>query len=298
VDRSTVDRAAREVFGDAPLPATQLLRQWGAAGLGLAALVGVGATLWWTLQRAQTAAPTSAMAPTTATESSPAASGPGSLPAGGTVLATGPTPAAATASATGEHANAPEADLPRLLAGARRSESAAWRDLVPLWGLPASDGLNCEGLARQQLPCWRASGGFAELRALGRPVLLQWRDARGGTVYLPLLGLGSSQAVVLLEGRAHRLPLATLAGLWRGEFTTLWRSPPGYREATADPLAAPFSSWLASRLPGDAKQPTAARVAAFQVAQGLRPDGVAGPLTLMLLNQASGVPEPRLATLP
>jgi hypothetical protein len=25
---------------------------------------------------------------------------------------------------------------------------------------------------------------------------------------------------------------------------------------------------------------------------------VAGPLTLMLLNQASGVPEPRLATLP
>jgi general secretion pathway protein A len=37
-----------------------------------------------------------------------------------------------------------------------------------------------------------------------------------------------------------------------------------------------------------------ARVAAFQVARGLPPDGVAGPLTVMLLNRATGVDEPRL----
>ncbi len=300
VDRSTVDRAAKEVFGDAPLPATQLLRQWGAAGLALAAMLGVGATLWWTLQRAQTTPPAAA------TRSASAAAANAGLPTTAALNAkpadaarpSAPAAPAEPAAANDTHANAPEADLPRLLAGARRSDSAAWRDLAPLWGLPASDGLNCEGLARQQLPCWRASGGFAELRALRRPVLLQWRDSRGGTLHVPLLGLGTQQALVLLDGRAHRLPLSTLAGLWRGEFTTLWRSPPGYRETVAEPLPAPFSSWLASRLPGDAKQPTTARVAAFQMTQGLRPDGVAGPLTLMLLNQASGVPEPRLATLP
>ena len=37
------------------------------------------------------------------------------------------------------------------------------------------------------------------------------------------------------------------------------------------------------------------RVAAFQQAQGLTPDGVAGPTTLMQINRASGVAEPWLA---
>jgi general secretion pathway protein A len=38
----------------------------------------------------------------------------------------------------------------------------------------------------------------------------------------------------------------------------------------------------------------ASRVFAFQLAQGLNPDGVAGPLTLMQLNRLSGVDEPQL----
>ncbi|WP_409970417.1 peptidoglycan-binding domain-containing protein [Piscinibacter sp.] len=39
-----------------------------------------------------------------------------------------------------------------------------------------------------------------------------------------------------------------------------------------------------------------ARVFAFQLAQGLQPDGLAGPLTLMQLTRASGIDEPRLKT--
>ena len=41
-----------------------------------------------------------------------------------------------------------------------------------------------------------------------------------------------------------------------------------------------------------------ARVRAFQRAQGLPADGYPGPLTLMQLNRASGVDEPRLRTEP
>ena len=33
-----------------------------------------------------------------------------------------------------------------------------------------------------------------------------------------------------------------------------------------------------------------------QLAQGLRPDGIAGPTTFMQLNRATGVDEPRLLT--
>jgi general secretion pathway protein A len=37
-----------------------------------------------------------------------------------------------------------------------------------------------------------------------------------------------------------------------------------------------------------------AKVSAFQLAQGLKADGLAGPITLMQLNRAAGVAEPRL----
>ena len=37
-----------------------------------------------------------------------------------------------------------------------------------------------------------------------------------------------------------------------------------------------------------------ARLQAFQLANGLKPDGVAGATTFMLMNQAVGVAEPRL----
>jgi len=36
-------------------------------------------------------------------------------------------------------------------------------------------------------------------------------------------------------------------------------------------------------------------VAAFQLSAGLKPDGLAGPTTYMLLNRALAVDEPRLA---
>jgi general secretion pathway protein A len=35
---------------------------------------------------------------------------------------------------------------------------------------------------------------------------------------------------------------------------------------------------------------------AFQLTQGLAPDGLVGPQTLMQLNRAAGVDEPRLGT--
>ena len=63
--------------------------------------------------------------------------------------------------------------------------------------------------------------------------------------------------------------------------------------------------WVAHRLAAatgaEAPQPGAvldpamrARVRAFQRAQGLPADGSPGPLTIMQLNRASGIDEPRL----
>jgi hypothetical protein len=60
----------------------------------------------------------------------------------------------------------------------------------------------------------------------------------------------------------------------------------------------PAQAWLRGELdraaPRAAGTPLRTQVQAFQVAQGLVPDGVAGPLTLIRLNRAAGIDEPRL----
>ena len=106
-----------------------------------------------------------------------------------------------------------------------------------------------------------------------------------------------------------RLPRAELARWWRGEFATLWRPPPGYADVLQPGASGPAVDVLARGLaqldqqappvPGQALAGAlAARLAGFQVAQSLRPDGLAGPTTFMHLNRATGVAEPRLRVAP
>jgi general secretion pathway protein A len=64
--------------------------------------------------------------------------------------------------------------------------------------------------------------------------------------------------------------------------------------------------WLSRSLPGGAESPQAEtavgifdqrleqRVKQFQLRHGLQPDGIAGPMTLILLNQSLGTPGPHL----
>ena len=109
---------------------------------------------------------------------------------------------------------------------------------------------------------------------------------------------GTSDEMVGPDG-AIRVSLATLATLWQGDFATLWRTPPGFTGGSVRPDG-PLAGWLleqlgayqAGALPLDL--PLRQRIEAFQRAQGLDPDGIAGALTLMQLTRATGADEPRL----
>jgi general secretion pathway protein A len=230
---------------------------------------------------------------------------------------TGTSPGNATASTAANSGATPSA--PALTAGpdsaplfaAALQEPAAWRDLAAAWGATLGAGDPCAQAASQGLQCYRAKGGLASIRQLERPVLLAVADGRGRSATVLLTALGEQKATLRAAGRDFDVPLATLAFGWRGEFATLWRAPPGYpetregrdgrdrQEATPDPAGdGAFAKWLVERLDqvGVAPQPSAAdRVRAFQAAQGLAPDGVPGPQTLMRLNRATGVAEPQLA---
>jgi general secretion pathway protein A len=125
----------------------------------------------------------------------------------------------------------------------------------------------------------------------------------------------TAQGVRVRSGAvAEELSTAALQAAWRGEFATLWRTPPGFVEPRVEGRETPAAKWVAERLvklqrdvperitaaEAAASDPLArdaafeARVRTFQRSQGLADDGVLGPITLMQLNRALGLDEPRL----
>lgn len=313
VRREIVDKAAREVF-ETPSPMNPrgwLQRRPAVLGLGLVGGAVLFAAGSWTLgggrssmERVAASAATAvaASAPAVAASAKPAPE------AASSSAAVAPPPAAASVAASAS-ASAPlalaAADLPVQFRTLVRDPNEALRELAPAWKLSlADDGDPCLLVPAQQVHCHAGRSNLALVRLLGRPGIVSLNDAAGQPVYAQLTGLTAQSATLRMGGVAQTLTLGSFTRLWRGDFTTLWRVPPGYTVAAAGKAAVP-ADWLAARLAtaaGDAApgETSAAalkpRIAAFQSTQGLAPDGLAGPITLMQLNRATGVDEPRLQT--
>jgi general secretion pathway protein A len=286
VDHRIVAKAAAEVFGaQERWAALRRLAPWGL-GLGAGAVLAGGAMLLW---------PRESSAP---------------LPAAALARAA---PAAASAAASASAA--PAASAVFLQAGdlaarvGARSEADAWRELAPLWGIALPDGTAdpCAVAQRAQWQCFRSpGGGLALIRQLDRPGLVTLRDDAGRNVHALLVGLDDKQARLRIGGEALSVSLVSLANLWLGDFSTFWRAPEGYSGVLADGARGPAVELLATQLaalrgepaPGAAQaydSALRARVQAFQLSQGIQPDGRAGPTTFMQLARAAGnTREPRL----
>jgi general secretion pathway protein A len=291
-----VDRAAAEVLDPPALASLRRRDPWrtAALGFGLVAVAVLAVVL-------EGSVPDPGSIKSSAdSDASPVALVVPPVAAGMTPSAAAPEPAAPIAPSE------PTAfDLPTGFASLVEAERT-WRELAREWNLVLSDGDPCRAAVKQQVHCFkRTNATLALIRQLDRPVILTLRDARGRAAYALLDGLSSRTALLRVDGMARTVALVSLADYWRGEFATLWRVPPDYSGSTADFRAGPAAHWLASQLATVRGEPLPnnkrvdARtlkdwIYSFQLAQGLPLDGVAGPITLMLLNRAAGVDEPHL----
>ena len=196
------------------------------------------------------------------------------------------------------------------------SVNAAWQTLASTWGASVADGADaCATLPRDGLRCYRnRRAGLNLVRQIDRPVLLTLFPSEEGDVAVSavLRRLDGDMATLEGAGRAVRVPVAELAQVWRGDMATLWRTPPDMPDKGDLAETPAGAAWLDQQLAtagaggsragapaaGRAATPAQrqARIQRFQLAQGVTPDGRAGPLTLMLLNRVNGVSEPRLRT--
>ncbi|KGM39586.1 peptidoglycan-binding protein [Aquabacterium sp. NJ1] len=321
VDRQIVDKAAQEVFqvpkpGHAAAPTSKASPSgstprtgrknkpqepwmpWLAGGLLFTAMAGIGGAAWLHQhQRAQAVklAAKAASGPDAKGRSaaSAARTSASAVIPGGTISTT---------------LAAPPIEARGVYQAAFRKEKDALHALAPLWQVTLSEtGDTCTQAQRQDLACFRNSGGLALIRQLARPVVLALHDDKNQAIYALLTGLKDQTAFITLDGKPYSLPLSALATMWRGDFITYWRTPPAFRAKILPGNAGPAVDWLALQLarldkapPPGGKQVFDAsmqsRVYAFQMAQGLKPDGVVGATTFMLINRAVGIDEPRLQT--
>jgi general secretion pathway protein A len=186
-----------------------------------------------------------------------------------------------------------------------RDESAAVSQLARFWGVTLDGDDPCEAAKKLGVRCHWSSGGFGEIRALDRPVAIKLQDQRKQVFHLLLTELSDTEATVRTGDLKQRVRLAVLGRYFRGEFVTLWRTPPGFTGAVKLGDSGTHVDWLATQLSTlNGIEPPAAgtaygprmvkQVDMFQQAHGLYVDGVLGPVTAMHINRAVGVDEPHL----
>lgn len=303
VDRATLEAAAAEVFDR---PAHRPQRAWMLATLGFAGLALLGGAGWIGWRATGTAAPDVGVAEGVA--EGEAASSAAAAPASAALAAASVPSLAAEPSASAPPAVVAPALLSATALAQRQGwadEAAAWRALGLRWQIDIAADDPCAAVRTLGMACHRQNTTLAVLRELDRPVLLKLQGADGerDARWALLSGLDRDHATLQLADGEAAVGLDTLALRWHGDFATLWRRPPGVRGEHAAVDDEAQAAWLRERLDQlqaadafAAGTPLRTRIAAFQRAKGLRPDGVAGPMTLMQLNRAAGEPGPRLGS--
>jgi general secretion pathway protein A len=297
VDRTMIDKAAREVFSGAE-SAVRPPPSYGAPLLGAIGTLCLALALG--LQ----------FLPRTERQMAMASPQPAPRPAvAAPAVAVSAPPAPATdATVVPRSVGAPVQDMQDLLPLLAKDMVTAWRALGRFWKINPISEDPCQAAALQQWQCYRTNElSIPVLRQLDRPGVLTLQATDGLPRYLVLVGLDEKTATLKLQGADHRVTLISLARFWRGEFATYWQPPNGYsqdmREGQSNVALGQLSDQLAlleghprsqasGTLPLDGA--LTGRVKAFQKGQGIKADGHPGPMTFMQLEKALGFKGPSL----
>ena len=219
-----------------------------------------------------------------------------------------------TASRNIAEQNSPEpgnSDAGALFADALDSQSAgraeAYEALFALWNIPynrKTATTMCRQAAASGLSCLHKQGNLNSLRMHNRPAVLTLLNSRGEPRQVTLGEISHNTATLYFNNKNYRLELSELDRYWYGSYILLWKKPPLYTRAITPGEDSRLVPWLDTQLAGILHEDKlgsdrydkalARRVRAFQQQQGLKADGIVGPLTLIHINTLSDSDLPTL----
>jgi len=211
-----------------------------------------------------------------------------------------------------ETAALPAADpdmIDKLIESTPENKAEAFAMLFSLWGEQydvKKNGSACEHATKFDLSCLYRSGNLHSLRRLNRPAVIKLLNSSGEGIYATITRLDTETATINTGLTEITIDTATLDTHWLGDYTLLWKKPPFYQNAVSPGNNGPIVQWLDQqlvRIYGQNTTPTISstyseklisQVKMFQQSKGLFPDGIAGPRTLIHINNEVGAPAPQL----
>ncbi len=189
-----------------------------------------------------------------------------------------------------------------------RSNLQAYQNLFNSWNIKyniLTDGTPCFYAKTQGLYCRHEASGIDMLRQLNRPAVLTLYDDLNQRQYVTLTKIKGKEATIIMAEREQRIPLEQLLFYWHGEFSLLWRKPPGFDRVIKPGHSGESVLWLSERMNEVGAGPKLKarsyydselleRVKKFQQQQGLKNDGVVGLKTLIQINQTGLNKAPQL----
>ncbi|WP_166268377.1 ExeA family protein [Marinobacter caseinilyticus] len=187
----------------------------------------------------------------------------------------------------------------------------AFQSLFGVWGINYQPRLNpiaCEFAETESLSCLYKTGNWRSMMLLNHPVILSLVGGDGEKTYVTLITLAGDVATIASRNGPREVAIEQLEQHWLGEYTLLWRMPPYMTQASEIEGVMGKQLWLSSQLmqvirPLSSGWQEQERVEAmtlddqvrwYQQHKGLKPDGIAGAMTLIQISNDLNPGRPRL----
>ncbi len=173
--------------------------------------------------------------------------------------------------------------------------------LFKLWDIdykPANNIDACSSSKDYGLKCMMGLRSLNILRNINRPAVLKLFDNDGKNYYVTLIGLNDKTAKISFGNEERNVAIKDIESQWLGDYTLLWRPPDGYKGEFRAFHEGPAVKWLRTSMSninnGVLQDPVSniydrglvIEVKKYQLAEGLVPDGIVGPQTLVHINTA------------
>jgi len=184
------------------------------------------------------------------------------------------------------------------------SKLLAYTSVLRAWGVTYTRERHkfvCEFVELEGLRCLHKQGNWRGLVKINRPVVLKLSNNKGQDFFVGLLALEGDYAKISLGQKTIWTSLEAIDQQWYGDYSVIWQLPP-YESLVIKPgIESDPDKWLNSNLykvkvsqantSGNSGRiergdniSTKDNVRWFQQEVGLKPDGIAGALTLIHLN--------------
>ena len=190
------------------------------------------------------------------------------------------------------------------------SESLSFQALFKLWNIdykPGNAADACSSAARYGLQCMTGLRSLKSLGNINRPAVLKLFNEKGDIFYVTLSALDDDTAKIHFAHKERTVSITELESLWLGDFTLLWRPPSGFRRTFPAGHEGTEVHWLRTSMASinrrAVQEPVSMiydsdlerEVKKFQITEGLVPDGIIGPLTVVHINTAVDSTVPTLS---